>query len=211
MIKGFHCGSFSLHAYLRRLFAFGQNQCSEPSLVYLRVIWSARGFAFWMKEMWCHWEITVYYPPLWSAPLLSSWHANNHPWIHSLASQLKSPFTFINCENVLDDEASDATKEDFEEMKAMFREAKRDPTSLWKNFTLPREYFLLAVHPQDEKLNQMKAMVQETKQDPMSLYKNFNLPENCLLELSRTFARMQNKSTAASTVAWKCTVMLLIK
>ena len=110
---------------------------------------------------------------------------------------IPTEITCVNCKN----EASDATKEDLEEMKAMFREAKRDPTSLWKNFTLPREYFLLVVRPQDEKLNQMKAMVQETKQDPMSLYKNFNLPENCLLELSRNFARMQNKSTAASTAA----------
>jgi hypothetical protein len=124
---------------------------------------------------------------------------------------IPTEITFVNCENALYDEASDATKEDLEEMKAMFREAKRDPTSLWKNFTLPREYFLLVVRPQDEELNQMKAMVQETKQDPMSLYKNFNLPENCLLELSRNFARMQNKSTAASTAARKCTVMLFIK
>ena len=114
---------------------------------------------------------------------------------------IPTEITFVNCENSNYDEASDATKEDLEEMKAMFREAKRDPTSLWKNFTLPREYFLLVVRPQDEELNQMKAMVQETKQDPMSLYKNFNLPENCLLELSRNFARMQNKSTAASTAA----------
>jgi hypothetical protein len=138
---------------------------------------------------------------------LSSWHANNQPWIHSLASQLKSPFTFINCENVLDDEASDATKEDFEEMKAMFREAKRDPTSLWKNFTLPREY-LLVVRPQDEELNQMKAMVQETKQDPMSLYKN--CPKMPLGAIKKLFKNAKQINCCFHG-GLKCTVMLFIK
>ena len=121
---------------------------------------------------------------------------------------IPTEITCVNCENANYDEASDATKEDLEEMKAMFREAKRDPTSLWKNFTLPREYFLLVVRPQDEELNQMKAMVQETKQDPMSLYKNCpKMPLGAIKKLVKNAKQIN----CCFHGGLKCTVMLFIK